>query len=160
MVSLGVGGGLWDMFIKKQATLVNSCGDNFIEKKGAFRLDDGNILLRWDPFDDESKLVGGIVARYLSNRLEVRATTATDFLYSSIPMMILYYKYGSISPSLNIALMMAVGSFVNRSYSLIATAISVDLGTQSLLSGDAQTLATVTSIIDGTESIGAALVPC
>ncbi|KAG8379742.1 hypothetical protein BUALT_Bualt07G0121000 [Buddleja alternifolia] len=51
-----------NVFIKKGATLVMSCGDNFIEKKGTCRLDDEDIMLRRDPFDDASKLVGIDVA--------------------------------------------------------------------------------------------------
>ncbi|GKC24423.1 putative glycerol-3-phosphate transporter 4, partial [Tanacetum coccineum] len=44
-------------------------------------------------------------------------------------------------------------------YALITTAVSADLGTHSSLKGDSRALATVTAIIDGTGSIGAALGP-
>lgn len=41
---------------------------------------------------------------------------------------------------------------------MISTAISADLGTHESIKGDAAALSTVTGIIDGTGSIGAALV--
>lgn len=52
-----------------------------------------------------------------------------------------------------------MGFFVNGPYALITTAVSADLGTHSSLKGDSRALATVTAIIDGTGSAGAALGP-
>lgn len=51
------------------------------------------------------------------------------------------------------------GYFVNGPYSLITTAVASDLGTQEGIKGNSRALATVTAIIDGTGSIGAALGP-
>jgi len=59
----------------------------------------------------------------------------------------------------NIGLMMVTGLLVNGPYALITTAVSADLGTHSSLKGDSRALATVTAIIDGTGSVGAALGP-
>ena len=59
----------------------------------------------------------------------------------------------------NIVLMMITGMFVNGPYALITTAVSADLGTHSSLKGISRALATVTAIIDGTGSVGAALGP-
>jgi len=42
---------------------------------------------------------------------------------------------------------------------LITTAVSADLGTHSSLEGNSRALATVTAIIDGTGSVGAAIGP-
>ncbi|KAK4742043.1 hypothetical protein SAY87_000044 [Trapa incisa] len=56
-------------------------------------------------------------------------------------------------------LMMVVDLFVNGPYALITTAVSADLGTHASLRGDSRALATVTAIIDGTGSVGAALGP-
>lgn len=55
---------------------------------------------------------------------------------------------------INIALLLVVGALVNGPYALITTAVSAELGTHSSLKGNAKALATVTSIIDGTGSIG------
>uniref|UniRef100_M1BY68 Glycerol-3-phosphate transporter n=3 Tax=Solanum TaxID=4107 RepID=M1BY68_SOLTU len=61
--------------------------------------------------------------------------------------------------TINIILMLIAGVFVNGPYALITTAVSADLGTHSSLKGNSRALATVTAIIDGTGSIGAAVGP-
>jgi OPA family glycerol-3-phosphate transporter-like MFS transporter 1/2 len=48
---------------------------------------------------------------------------------------------------------------VNGPYALITTSVSAELGQHKSLEGNAKALATVTSIIDGTGSIGAAVGP-
>ncbi|KAK2987651.1 hypothetical protein RJ640_012930, partial [Escallonia rubra] len=108
---------------------------------------------------DVGGIFGGILAGYTSDKLRARATTAASFMYAAIPAMLLYRLYGSISQTVNIILMMTAGLFVNGPYALITTAVSADLGTHSSLKGDSRALATVTAIIDGTGSIGAALGP-
>jgi OPA family glycerol-3-phosphate transporter-like MFS transporter 1/2 len=55
--------------------------------------------------------------------------------------------------------MFICGLFVNGPYALITTAVSADLGTHSSLEGNSRALATVTAIIDGTGSVGAAIGP-
>ncbi|KAJ9173327.1 hypothetical protein P3X46_016477 [Hevea brasiliensis] len=108
---------------------------------------------------DVGGIVGGILAGYISDKLRARAITATSFMYAAIPSIFLYRAYGSVSKTMNIVLMMIAGLFVNGPYALITTAVSADLGTHSSLRGDSRALATVTAIIDGTGSIGAALGP-
>jgi len=54
----------------------------------------------------------------------------------------------------NIALLVIAGGLVNGPYALITTAVSAELGTHSSLKGNSKALSTVTSIIDGTGSIG------
>ncbi|XAR54900.1 Glycerol-3-phosphate-transporting ATPase [Bertholletia excelsa] len=108
---------------------------------------------------DVGGIFGGILAGYISDKLRARATTAASFMYAAIPSMVLYRTYGNISKTVNIVLMMLAGLFVNGPYALITTAVSADLGTHKSLRGDARALATVTAIIDGTGSVGAALGP-
>lgn len=108
---------------------------------------------------DVGGIFGGILAGYISDKLNARATTAACFTYAAIPSMLLYRSYGNVSQTLNIILMMIAGLFVNGPYALITTAVSADLGTHSSLRGDSRALATVTAIIDGTGSVGAALGP-
>lgn len=108
---------------------------------------------------DVGGIVGGILAGYISDKLNARATTAACFMYAAIPAMLLYRRYGSISHNINIVLMMVAGLFINGPYALITTAVSADLGTHSSLRGDSRALATVTAIIDGTGSVGAAFGP-
>ncbi|XP_077237470.1 major facilitator superfamily protein [Tasmannia lanceolata] len=125
-------------------------GGEFISVKSA-----GNLSTLFDV----GGIVGGILAGYISDKLNARATTAAGFMYAAIPALLLYRSYGSISKSTNIALMMIAGLFVNGPYALITTAVSADLGTHSSLRGNSRALATVTAIIDGTGSVGAALGP-
>uniref|UniRef100_A0A7N0VI47 Major facilitator superfamily (MFS) profile domain-containing protein n=1 Tax=Kalanchoe fedtschenkoi TaxID=63787 RepID=A0A7N0VI47_KALFE len=125
-------------------------GGEYISVKAA-----GNLSTLFDV----GGIVGGILAGYVSDKLRARAITAATFMYASIPCMLLYNTYGSLSKPMNIGLMMLAGLFVNGPYALITTAVSADLGTHSSLKGDFRALATVTAIIDGTGSIGAAFGP-
>ncbi|XP_016517919.1 glucose-6-phosphate exchanger SLC37A1 [Poecilia formosa] len=56
-------------------------------------------------------------------------------------------------------MLLVCGGLVNGPYALITTAVSADLGTHKSLKGNARALSTVTAIIDGTGSVGAALGP-
>jgi OPA family glycerol-3-phosphate transporter-like MFS transporter 1/2 len=108
---------------------------------------------------DIGGVVGGILAGHISDHLDARAITAASFMYCTIPALYFYRSYGHVSMTLNIILMLIAGMFVNGPYALITTAVSADLGTHSSLKGNSRALATVTAIIDGTGSIGAALGP-
>lgn len=108
---------------------------------------------------DVGGVVGGILAGHISDRLDARAITAASFMYCAIPALYLYRSYGHISLTINIILMLITGVFVNGPYALITTAVSTDLGTHSSLKGSSRALATVTAIIDGTGSVGAAIGP-
>lgn len=108
---------------------------------------------------DVGGVIGGILAGHISDRLDARAITAASFMYCAIPALFFYRSYGHISLGVNIALMFITGLFVNGPYALITTAVSADLGTHSSLKGNSRALATVTAIIDGTGSVGAAIGP-
>ncbi|EOY22888.1 hypothetical protein QUC31_007967 [Theobroma cacao] len=110
-------------------------------------------------FFDVGGVLGGILAGHISDRLDARAITAATFMYCAIPALYFYRSYGHISLAMNIALMFISGMFVNGPYALITTAVSADLGTHSSLKGNSKALATVTAIIDGTGSVGAAIGP-
>lgn len=56
-------------------------------------------------------------------------------------------------------MLLITGALVNGPYALITTAVSAELGTHPSLGDDSKALATVTAIIDGTGSIGAAVGP-
>ncbi|WRX35291.1 Major facilitator superfamily - like 10 [Theobroma cacao] len=108
---------------------------------------------------DIGGVFGGVMAGFISDIIEARAVTSVTFLLLSIPALILYRVYGSVSMVSNITLMFISGLLVNGPYSLITTAVAADLGTQDLIKGNSRALATVTAIIDGTGSVGAALGP-
>ncbi|KAK7827269.1 putative glycerol-3-phosphate transporter 1 [Quercus suber] len=108
---------------------------------------------------DVGGVLGGILAGHISDRLGARAITAASFMYCAIPALFFYRSYGHVSLTVNIILMFITGMFVNGPYALITTAVSADLGTHSSLEGNSRALATVTAIIDGTGSVGAAIGP-
>ncbi|CAN8254938.1 unnamed protein product [Cochlearia groenlandica] len=108
---------------------------------------------------DVGGVVGGIMAGYISDRIGARAITAASFMYCSIPALFFYRSYGHVSLIANASLMFVTGMLVNGPYALITTAVSADLGTHSSLKGNSRALATVTAIIDGTGSVGAAVGP-
>ncbi|XP_076902213.1 putative glycerol-3-phosphate transporter 5 [Bidens hawaiensis] len=108
---------------------------------------------------DIGGVIGGILAGYISDLIDARAVTSVTFLTLSIPALVLYRLYGSISMFSNILLMFLSGLLVNGPYALITTAVAADLGTQSSIKGNSRALATVSAIIDGTGSVGAALGP-
>ncbi|KAK1413997.1 hypothetical protein QVD17_29734 [Tagetes erecta] len=108
---------------------------------------------------DIGGVVGGILAGYISDLIDARAVTSITFLTLSVPVLVLYRIYGSISMFSNIFLMFLSGLLVNGPYALITTAVAADLGTQTAIKGNSRALATVSAIIDGTGSVGAALGP-
>ncbi|CDY09619.1 BnaC07g34420D [Brassica napus] len=136
----------WLPFYLSQTTI----GGEYMSVKTA-----GNLSTLFDV----GGIVGGILAGYISDKFKARATTAATFMYAAIPAMLVYHSYGGVSQTVNIVLMMVAGLFVNGPYALITTAVSADLGTHKSLQGDSRALATVTAIIDGTGSAGAALGP-
>lgn len=73
--------------------------------------------------------------------------------------LLTYQAYGAVAWTLNIILLFVAGLFVNGPYALITTSVSASLGQHQSLEGNSKALATVTAIIDGTGSIGAAIGP-
>lgn len=108
---------------------------------------------------DIGGVFGGVLAGYISDMIGARAVTSIVFLFLSIPTLISYRLYGSLSMFANIVLMFLSGLLVNGPYSLITTAVAADLGTQCSDRGNSRALATVTAIIDGTGSVGGAIGP-
>lgn len=108
---------------------------------------------------DVGGVAGGVLAGHLSDKSGASATVATSFTLLSVPCLYLYRTVGYTSMAANVALMMLSGFFVNGPYALITTAVSADLGTHDSLQGNAKALATVSAIIDGMGSLGAALGP-
>lgn len=108
---------------------------------------------------DIGGVLGGIVAGHLSDKYDAKALIAVIFMYCAVPSLYMFRSYGGTSLGHAVGLMILSGIFVNGPYSLITTAVSADLGTHNSLRGNARALATVTAIIDGTGSVGAAIGP-
>uniref|UniRef100_A0A8C8BG40 Glucose-6-phosphate exchanger SLC37A2 n=1 Tax=Otus sunia TaxID=257818 RepID=A0A8C8BG40_9STRI len=94
---------------------------------------------------DVGGILGGIFAGLISDYTGGRATTCCVMLVVAAPVVS--------------SMLIVCGALVNGPYALITTAVSADLGTHESLKGNAKALSTVTAIIDGTGSIGAALGP-
>ncbi|XP_030602947.1 glucose-6-phosphate exchanger SLC37A2 isoform X2 [Archocentrus centrarchus] len=108
---------------------------------------------------DVGGILGGILAGLVSDYTGGRATTCCVMLIVAAPMLFLYNDIGQRSLGTTIGMLLLCGGLVNGPYALITTAVSADLGTHESLRGNARALSTVTAIIDGTGSIGAALGP-
>ncbi|NXW25405.1 G6PT3 protein, partial [Circaetus pectoralis] len=109
---------------------------------------------------DVGGILGGIFAGLISDYTGGRATTCCVMLVVAAPMLFLYNHVGQNGIGTSIAMLIICGALVNGPYALITTAVSADLpGTHESLKGNAKALSTVTAIIDGTGSIGAALGP-
>ncbi|CAH2014105.1 unnamed protein product [Acanthoscelides obtectus] len=108
---------------------------------------------------DVGGIVGAIMAGVFSDKSDMPATTCAVMLILAAPMMVVYERVSSVSIGVNMILLIMVGVLVNGPYSLITTAVSAELGTHHSLEGNSKALATVTAIIDGTGSIGAAVGP-
>ncbi|XP_055339749.1 glucose-6-phosphate exchanger SLC37A2-like isoform X2 [Paramacrobiotus metropolitanus] len=107
---------------------------------------------------DLGGIVGGILAGLISDLSGGSATVCGVMFVFAAPLLYLLFIYGATSAAL-IALLFFSGLVVNGPYALITTAVSTDLGTHPSLTGNNKALATVTAIIDGTGSLGAAFGP-
>ncbi|XP_072342850.1 glucose-6-phosphate exchanger SLC37A2 isoform X3 [Scyliorhinus torazame] len=108
---------------------------------------------------DVGGIIGGILAGIISDYTGGRATTCWVMLIAAAPMLFLYNYIGKNGLPTIIGMLILCGALVNGPYALITTAVAADLGTHKCLKGNAKALSTVTAIIDGTGSIGAALGP-
>ncbi|XP_075244049.1 glucose-6-phosphate exchanger SLC37A2-like [Convolutriloba macropyga] len=105
---------------------------------------------------DFGGLVGGMVLGHVSDRLKDRAVVAAFSIILSVPLMLLYNFTANKSLQIGTALLFLTGLTANGPYALITTAVSADLGTHEILRKNSRALATVTALIDGTGSLGAA----
>uniref|UniRef100_A0A3Q2TQG0 Glucose-6-phosphate exchanger SLC37A2 n=1 Tax=Fundulus heteroclitus TaxID=8078 RepID=A0A3Q2TQG0_FUNHE len=108
---------------------------------------------------DAGGILGGILAGLVSDFTGGRASTCCVMLIAAAPMLFVYNYVGQRSLGITVGMLLLCGGLVNGPYALITTAVSADLGTHESLRGNSRALSTVTAIIDGTGSIGAALGP-
>ncbi|XP_029767240.1 glucose-6-phosphate exchanger SLC37A1-like [Terrapene carolina triunguis] len=108
---------------------------------------------------DVGGIFGGILAGMISDRLEKRASTCGMMLLLAAPALYMFSAISKMGLEATIVMLLISGALVNGPYALITTAVSADLGTHKSLKGNARALSTVTAIIDGTGSVGAALGP-
>jgi len=144
---------------------------NYIHSKSGVDADDAAFL---STIFDYGGILGGILAGVMTDKTGMSATTCSVMLVFAIPLMFIYQSLvESMCPLQvdfgvpivnncyywNAVLLFATGLLVNGPYSLITTAVSAELGQHPSLKGSHKALATVSAIIDGTGSIGAAVGP-
>ncbi|KAM9823632.1 sugar phosphate exchanger 3 [Neosynchiropus ocellatus] len=103
--------------------------------------------------------VGGIVGGTLQGLVSDFMGKRTPVLALSLVLAMVSLVGYSHSPNdkvINSALLAVTGFFIGGPSNMISSAISADLGRQEALQGSQEALATVTGIVDGTGSIGAA----
>uniref|UniRef100_A0A4W3KCD5 Solute carrier family 37 member 1 n=1 Tax=Callorhinchus milii TaxID=7868 RepID=A0A4W3KCD5_CALMI len=108
---------------------------------------------------DVGGIIGGIFAGLFSDYTRKRASTCALMLLLAAPTVSVNLRCCQAQSLLPAIMLIGCGALVNGPYSLITTAVSTDLGTHTSLMGNSKALSTVTAIIDGTGSIGAALGP-
>ncbi|XP_065206227.1 glucose-6-phosphate exchanger SLC37A2 isoform X2 [Planococcus citri] len=108
---------------------------------------------------DVGGIFGGIFAGLVSDATGLQACTCAIMIICSIPSLYMYSLFGDQSEALSIILLLVTGALVNGPYALITTAVSARLGVDPSLAENSKAISTVTAIIDGMGSIGAAVGP-
>uniref|UniRef100_A0A1A8DUT3 Sugar phosphate exchanger 3 n=1 Tax=Nothobranchius kadleci TaxID=1051664 RepID=A0A1A8DUT3_NOTKA len=104
---------------------------------------------------DVGGIIGGTVQGLISDFLGKRAPVLAFSLAMAMGALVGYSR----SPNdqvINAVILAVTGFFIGGPSNMISSAISADLGRQDALRGSQEALATVTGIVDGTGSIGAA----
>uniref|UniRef100_T1JIF4 Sugar phosphate exchanger 3 n=1 Tax=Strigamia maritima TaxID=126957 RepID=T1JIF4_STRMM len=122
------------------------------------------VNFKWDQAEadklstwyDFGGIAGAIVSGYISDKMKRRTPTVMVMLIIS-PITLLIYSASPADKTTNAILMSLVGIFVNGAANIVSTAVAADLGRQPVLRGNSKALSTVTGIIDGTGSFGAAM---
>ncbi|KAJ8381997.1 hypothetical protein SKAU_G00027750 [Synaphobranchus kaupii] len=104
---------------------------------------------------DVGGIVGGTVQGLISDFLGKRAPVLAVSLLMAMGSLV-GFSHSSNDQVINAVLLAATGFFIGGPSNMISSAISADLGRQEALRGSQEALATVTGIVDGTGSIGAA----
>uniref|UniRef100_A0A2K6UZ72 Sugar phosphate exchanger 3 n=1 Tax=Saimiri boliviensis boliviensis TaxID=39432 RepID=A0A2K6UZ72_SAIBB len=105
---------------------------------------------------DVGGIIGGTLQGFISDVLQKRAPVLALSLLLAVGSLVGYSRSPN-DKSVNALLMTVTGFFIGGPSNMISSAISADLGRQELIQGSSEALATVTGIVDGSGSIGAAV---
>ncbi|KAM9650478.1 sugar phosphate exchanger 3 isoform 1-T3 [Trichechus inunguis] len=105
---------------------------------------------------DVGGIIGGTLQGFISDLLQKRAPVLALSLLLATGALGGYSRSPN-DKSINALLMAVTGFFIGGPSNMISSAISADLGRQELIRGSSEALATVTGIVDGTGSVGAAV---
>lgn len=107
-------------------------------------------------FYDVGGIIGSIVVGFATDLIGVRSPLVCLLLFFAMITMYLYHSVGGHYAG-NVILMLVNGFMITGPANTITTSITVDLGKHEKIRGNADALATVSGIIDGTGSVGAAI---
>ncbi|CAN2387223.1 Solute carrier family 37 [Pristimantis euphronides] len=105
---------------------------------------------------DIGGIVGGTIQGFISDLMGKRSPVLVVSLLLAV-CSLFGYSHSPNSKPINAVLMTITGFFIGGPSNMISSAISADLGRQEMVRGSSEALATVTGIVDGTGSVGAAL---
>jgi len=105
---------------------------------------------------DVGGILGGIFGGLLSDFIASRSIVVVPSLIAAIPILFIFSNLTG-DKAANTGVMTITGLFIGGPANMISAAITADLGRQDALAGNDQALATVTGIVDGTGSFGAAI---
>ncbi|ETV70561.1 hypothetical protein, variant [Aphanomyces astaci] len=104
---------------------------------------------------DAGQIAGGFLGGYVTDKAGIRSPIVFAMIGAATSLL---HLFDGASHAQTTALLLATGFLLGGPANLISTAISADLGSHDSLREDTAALATVTGIIDGTGSVGAAIV--
>ncbi|XP_074554866.1 sugar phosphate exchanger 3 [Halichoeres trimaculatus] len=104
---------------------------------------------------DVGGILGGTIQGLISDFMGKRSPVLAVSLALAMGALV-GYSHSPDGKVVNAALLATTGFFIGGPSNMISSAISADLGRQEALRGSQEALATVTGIVDGTGSIGAA----
>ncbi|KAG8537364.1 hypothetical protein GDO81_024654, partial [Engystomops pustulosus] len=105
---------------------------------------------------DIGGIIGGTIQGLISDLMQKRSPVLAVSLVLAVGALFGYSRSPN-SKLINAVLMTITGFFIGGPSNMISSAISADLGRQEMVRGSSEALATVTGIVDGTGSVGAAL---
>ncbi|CAF1318854.1 unnamed protein product [Adineta steineri] len=105
---------------------------------------------------DVGGIIGGIVGGLISDVIGLRSIVVVPSLLIAIPTLFIFSGLPN-NKAINGLVMTITGVFIGGPANMISAAITADLGRQEILAASDQALSTVTGIVDGTGSFGAAI---
>lgn len=105
---------------------------------------------------DVGGMIGGIFAGVVSDSIGYRSPVLTVMLIFSLISMYLFQSVVNGMTTM-VILMILIGFFLGGPANTISSTISADLGKHHKLKGNSAALGTVTGIVEGTGSLGAAI---
>ncbi|XP_068134360.1 sugar phosphate exchanger 3 [Hyperolius riggenbachi] len=125
----------------------------YLSKNFGWREAEADQLSIWY---DIGGIIGGTIQGFISDVLQKRSPVLAVSLVLAVGSLFGYSRSPN-NKAINALLMAVTGFFIGGPSNMISSAISADLGRQEMVRGSSEALATVTGIVDGTGSVGAAM---